>query len=247
MQERVFILGVPVDRVTLSEALVLASDFIASDRAHHITTPNPEMLVEAARNPDFRHVLLTSHLNIPDGSGLLWAAKHQGSLLPERVAGVDFLMLLCEKINQPIFFLGAQPGVAERAATALKVQYPHLAIAGTFSGSPRESESSDIVKRINDSGATVLFVAYGAPAQDVWIHRHLPSMPRIRIAMGVGGAFDFIAGVRIRAPKWMRHCHIEWLWRLMQEPLRLKRIFNAVVVFPWMVFMKSLRASSRTL
>lgn len=247
MPERILILGVPVDAVTLPTAVRQAKEFLASSRPHHIMTPNPEMLVEAKRNPTFRNVLLLSDLNIPDGAGLLWAARRLRTPLPERVAGTDLLSALClePKIGS-VFLLGAKPGVAERAAQVLKTKNPGLQIAGTFSGSPAADEARGITERINASGARILFVAYGSPAQDLWIHRHLPSMPQIRIAMGVGGAFDFLAGVRSRAPQWMRSLYLEWLWRLTKEPRRLKRIATAVIVFPWMILTTGSRADART-
>lgn len=244
MPKRVLILGVPVDVVTLSGAVARTTEFLASGRSHHVTTPNPEMLVEAARNNAFRTVLLSSDLNIPDGAGLLWAARRAGTVLPERVAGVDLLTAICSEGLGPVFLLGAKPGVAQSAAQALKLQSPNLRIAGTFSGSPAESEAASIVERVNASGARILFVAYGAPVQDLWIHKHLSSMPDLRIAMGVGGAFDFFAGVRTRAPLWIQNFHLEWLWRLLQEPRRIKRIATAVIIFPWMVLTSS-RASVR--
>lgn len=203
---------------------------------HQICTPNPEMLVEASRNEEFLDVLRASSLNIPDGTGLLWAAKRCGSELPERVTGTDLLERIAALPDVgSVFFLGAGEGVAERAADALKSRRPTLWVAGTYAGSPREADASDILRRINESGARVLFVAYGAPAQELWIHRYLSALPNVRVAVGVGGAFDFLAGTQKRAPKILRSLGLEWFWRLLLQPSRLPRIFTAVVRFPLLV------------
>lgn len=235
MKNRVSILGVPVDCVTLTEARdrVLA---LSASGAHHVMTPNPEMLTEASRNPDFKALLQSSDFNIPDGAGLLWAARRKGQVLPERVTGVDLLSAVtADATCPPVFLLGAAEGVAEAAAEHLRKKNPSLHIAGTYAGSPHEDQEATIISKINASGASILFVAYGAPKQDLWIRKNLSKMPTVHVAMGVGGAFDFLAGKRKRAPQVFRSFGLEWLWRLIQEPSRIGRIFTAVVVFPYLV------------
>lgn len=204
-------------------------------------TPNSEMLVEASRNLAFKGLLNRTDLNLPDSAGLLWAARYTNQRLPERVAGVDVVQALCGQLSatEPVFLLGAGEGVAEKAAVVLQKQNPNLKIAGTYAGSPREEDFPGIIDRINTSGATLLLVAYGAPQQDMWIDAHLKNMPQVKVAMGVGGTFDFIAGIQKRAPTIFRTLQIEWLWRLIREPKRWKRIFTAVVIFPWMVITRS--------
>ena len=231
------ILGVPIDSVTHAEAIARTREMARSDCQHHIMTPNPEMLVEAQKNPVFLTLLQRTDLNIPDGAGLLWAARRLGSVLPERVTGVDLVRSLCALPDvQPVFFLGAAENVAALAAKRLQETSPALVIAGTYAGTPHENDEAEILRRINASGARTLFVAYGSPAQDLWIDRVLSQLPSVRIAMGVGGAFDFIAGTKKRAPLFLQHLGLEWLWRLFQEPRRLPRILRAVVVFPFFVF-----------
>lgn len=233
---RIEILNVPVDAVTHSEALAQIKAFLREQKPHMVTTPNPEMIVEAQRNFPFLEALKDADLAIPDGSGLLWAAKYMGSHLPERVTGVDVMTALCAEGGiGSVFLLGAAPGIAERAAAVLQEKNPGLHIAGTYSGSPLTSEETQILERINASGANVLFVAFGAPKQELWIARMLPKFTTVRVAMGVGGAFDFIAGKQKRAPRWMQRLKIEWLYRLIKEPRRYQRIINAVVVFPRLV------------
>jgi N-acetylglucosaminyldiphosphoundecaprenol N-acetyl-beta-D-mannosaminyltransferase len=124
-----------------------------------------------------------------------------------------------------LFLLGAAPGVAEKTARILTGHYPGLHIVGTYAGSPAAEEEDQIVAMINASQADILFVAYGAPNQDKWIARNLPRL-KVGVAMGVGGAFDFIAGVTQRAPVWMRQAGIEWLHRLIQQPWRWRRMLR---------------------
>lgn len=200
-------------------------------------TPNNEMLVEGAKNPAFLKIMQGTALNLPDSTGVVWAARTQGTPLKERVTGVDTVLGLAGAVSpeHTMFFLGAAPGVAEAAAAQLSAQFPSLNIVGTYAGSPKEEDAPGIIQKINDSGAKILLVAYGAPKQDLWIHKHLKNLPQVKIAMGVGGTFDFFAGVRTRAPLFLRKLGLEWFWRLVLEPRRFKRIFTAVVVFPWMV------------
>lgn len=236
MHSCVSILGVRVDAVTLTEARDTILALRSSKERCHVMTPNPEMLVAASRDPAFKELLNSSDLNVADGAGLLWAARRQGFRLPGRVTGIDLVCAVTEATNAPsVFLLGAAPGVAEKAAAVLQQKNPTLRIAGTFSGSPRAEEESAIVAMINASGAEMLLVAYGAPKQDTWIRRNFSKFTSVRVAMGVGGTFDFLAGVRSRAPEVLRSLGLEWLWRLIQEPTRFRRILNAIVVFPVLV------------
>ncbi|MFA6039826.1 MAG: WecB/TagA/CpsF family glycosyltransferase [Candidatus Peribacteraceae bacterium] len=235
--DRVTLLGVPIDAITMDRAVGKILAFLESQRQHHVATPNAEMLVEAAKNGTFRQILQRTSLNLPDGTGLLWMARMTRQVLPSRVTGVDTMQELCAALTAeyPVFLLGARPGVAEKAAAKLKERNPRLKIAGTFAGSPREEEAREIVARINAVNPSLLFVAYGSPAQELWIARHLNAMTGVRVAMGVGGSFDFIAGEQKRAPRFLRKLGLEWVWRLIREPRRIGRIWNAVVVFPSLV------------
>lgn len=234
---RILLLSVPVDAVTADEATARILQMLRESAQSHVMTPNNEMLVEAVHNAPFRTLLGRTALNLPDSTGLLLAARFTGQALPMRVTGVDTVERVCASLDAscPVFLLGGAPGVAEMAAGALVAKNPSLAVAGTFAGSPREEDAPAIVERINRSGARLLLVAYGAPAQDLWIDRHLPSLPSVRVAMGVGGTFDFLAGVQKRAPKAVRRLGLEWLWRLVHQPSRLPRIIRATVRFPLLV------------
>jgi N-acetylglucosaminyldiphosphoundecaprenol N-acetyl-beta-D-mannosaminyltransferase len=232
--KRVTILGVRIDAVTRTEAIAYLLSMIGSPGFHHVMTPNSEMLVEASHNPPFHALLNRTDLNIPDSAGLQWAANRTGQHLPERVTGVDTVTELCARLpaHHPVFFLGAWGDTAARAAGILRQENPNLTIAGAFSGSPKDEDAENIIRMINDSDAHILLVAFGAPGQDLWIDKHRSKLTNIRLAMGVGGTFDFIAGVHKRAPVPMQNLGLEWLWRVIREPRRIGRILNAVVVFP---------------
>lgn len=265
--KKIKVLGVQFDACTKDEALGRVNDLFETrggEGGKQIVTPNPEMILEAEKNADFREILNRAFLSIPDGIGILWASTFQEmsrksgktgkrinalisllslaiyprfcrKIFTERITGVDFLESICavrRKYKTPIFLLGAQEGVAEKVKEILTIRYPGLNIVGTFAGSPHEDNFPVIQAGLAETRPEVLFVAYGSPAQEIWIHKHLKHLPSVKIAMGVGGAFDFIAGVRKRAPKWMQRFGLEWLYRLAQEPKRFKRIWNACVRFP---------------
>ena len=226
-----------------------------------VVTPNPEMVVAAHAHPDFFQVLNKAALCLPDGIGLLIAASWQkkncawhalpfaffealtgSSPLPERITGTDALPVLCAaavKKNASVFFLGAAPGVAKKAAAELKKKVPGLTVAGCFSGSAHPRAAHALYTRIHRSGASVLVTCFGAPTQELWLYAAHKHMPRIRLAIGIGGAFDFHAGRIARAPTFMRLLGAEWLFRLCRQPSRLPRIITATVTFLKLVRKKS--------
>jgi N-acetylglucosaminyldiphosphoundecaprenol N-acetyl-beta-D-mannosaminyltransferase len=232
--KRVIILGIPIDALTRSQAVERIKAMLGESRFHHVMTPNSEMLVEASKNQSFHQLLNRTDLNIADSAGLVWAARTTHQHLPERVTGVDTVTDLCTSLSSdhPVFLLGAWDDTAKRAGEIFKQKNPQLVIAGALSGSPKDPDAADIIKQINDSGAHVLLVAFGAPKQDMWIDRYRNQLTTVRVAIGVGGTFDFIAGVHKRAPVIFQNLGIEWLWRVVREPRRIGRIINAVIVFP---------------
>jgi len=223
---RIRILGVPVDAVTDGEALDWAARALQNGRPHQVATVNPEFVMRARRDPAFAAVLDRADLCLPDGAGLLWAARQMGRPLPARVAGVDFVRALAHegaRRGWRFFLLGAAPGVAEAAATVLRAQNPGLIVAGVDSGSPDPADDAVTVPAVRRAATDVLLVAYGAPAQDLWIARNLVATGA-RLGIGVGGAFDFIAGRARRAPPWMQDRGLEWLHRLANQPWRWRRM-----------------------
>ncbi len=236
LPQPVTILGVPVHPVTFQGFLDAVARFIAEGDPRQICTANPEFVMTAQRHPEFMAVLQNADLVLPDGVGLLWAARRLGRPLPERVTGSDGIYLLAERAAREgwtMFLLGAQPGVAEKAARILQERFPGLRVAGTYPGSPRDEDYPEIARRIKDARPDILLVAYGAPRQDLWIARHKNDL-NTPVSMGVGGAFDFVAGVQKRAPAWLIRLNLEWLWRLITQPWRWKRQLD-LPRFAWRV------------
>jgi N-acetylglucosaminyldiphosphoundecaprenol N-acetyl-beta-D-mannosaminyltransferase len=237
------ILSVRIDDVTPDEALARCQAFVESGQPHQVVTVNPEFVVAAQSDADFASVLARADLAVPDGAGLLLAARWLGRPLRGRVTGVDLsrrLAVLAAQRRYRLFLLGAAPGVAERAAAALAAANPGLLVVGTYAGSPAPREEDDIVARVRATAPHILLVAYGAPAQDKWIARNLHRLG-VPLAVGVGGVLDYVAGVVPYAPAWLRRLGLEWAYRLVRQPWRWRRIWNAVVVFPWLVLTRGHR------
>ncbi|MFO7698528.1 MAG: WecB/TagA/CpsF family glycosyltransferase [Anaerolineae bacterium] len=236
------ILNVRVDDVTMEETLALVGRMVQDGGAHQIVTVNPEFIMRANREPEFAEVLERADLAIPDGQGLLWAARMLRQPLRTRVAGSDLVPLLAERSARDefsLYLLGAAEGVADTTARVLAQRYPGVRIVGTNSGSPRPEDDEASSALIAAARPVVLLVAYGAPAQDLWIARNQPHL-RVPVAVGVGGSFDFIAGVQKRAPAWMRRHGIEWLYRLIRQPSRWRRML-ALPAFAWRVLVLRLQ------
>lgn len=165
-------------------------------------------------------------------------------IIPERVTGASLFLDIAQvaaKKGWRVFLLGAGEGVAEQAQKKLQKMYPQLQVVGAYAGSPKEEDEQEVIQKINNVSPDILFVAYGAPKQELWIHRNLFEIPSVKMAMGIGGAFDMVAGVVKRAPKFMRSLGLEWLWRLFRQPTRAGRIFNATIRFIWLVVKEKLR------
>lgn len=220
------ILGVPVHNVDYDETLALMERFVESGQPHQVATVNPEFIMRARRDVEFMCILRQADLCLPDGVGLLWAGRVLGRPFKARVTGVDTtwrLMGLAAQRGYRVFLLGARPGVAERTALVMTEANPGLSVVGTYAGSPSPDEEEIIGSLIREAAPHILLVAYGAPAQDKWIARNQPRLG-VPLAMGVGGAFDFISGVARRAPLAMQRVGLEWLHRLYHEPWRWRRM-----------------------
>jgi len=170
-------------------------------------------------------VLESAGLCLPDGMGVVWAARRQGCALRETVSGVDLiepLAAMCARRGFRLFLLGAAPGVAGELAATLRLAHPTLEVA-SHSGGPEPAQEAEALKLIHEHGSQVLLVAFGAPAQELWIDR-LRNRLGVAVAIGVGGAFDFLTGRVPRAPAWMRKAGLEWLFRLVRQPWRIRRM-----------------------
>ena len=229
----VTILGVPVHRVDVAGTLAQIAAWLAAPPGpcRQICTVNPEFIVDAGRDPAFAAALGRADLRVPDGVGVLWAARRLGAPLTERVTGSDGIYHLCAAAathGWRVFLLGARPGVAAQAAATLAARYPGLAVVGTYGGSPADADWPAIRAQLAGARPDLLFVAYGHPRQDLWIDRHRHELPA-RVAIGVGGAFDFVAGTARRAPRWMQRWGLEWLHRLIRQPWRWRRMVKLPV------------------
>ncbi|HEV2477089.1 MAG TPA: WecB/TagA/CpsF family glycosyltransferase [Candidatus Dormibacteraeota bacterium] len=214
-----------VDCLDTKETLERIEGFVGSGRLHHVATVNPEFVMRAQKNREFARVLDAADLCLADGTGVVWAARRQGCALPGPVAGTDLvepLAAVCARRGFRLFLLGAQPGVADQLAASLAAANSGLRVAA-YSGDPDASSDDESLRRISEHATDVLLVAYGAPTQEMWIDRLRPRLA-VSVAMGVGGAFDYLTGRVPRAPAWMRRSGLEWLHRLVHQPWRFRRM-----------------------
>ena len=229
MRKSLVILSVPVDNISMQEALERLEEFVmigrATGKTHQIATINADFVVNALHDPELRRILQAADMATADGMPLVLGARLLGVHLEGRVTGADMVPALAERAAHKgfsIYLLGAMPGVADRAAQVLRQRYPGLHIAGIASpplSSIFEMDPS-IVEELNAVKPDILLVAFGNPKQEKWINMHAHELS-VPVCIGVGGTFDLIAGVTKRAPQWMQRLGLEWLFRLLQEPRRL--------------------------
>jgi N-acetylglucosaminyldiphosphoundecaprenol N-acetyl-beta-D-mannosaminyltransferase len=235
---RVDLGGTQVDRLDRQAALKRIDGFLWSGQPHQVVTVNLDFLSIAERDDRFRALINAADLAVADGMPLVWLSRLRGEPLVERVAGVELVEDSCALAAQTghgVFLLGAGPGVAATAAERLKERHPGLRIVGTYSppkGPLERKESDRLVRMIREAAPGFLFVALGAPRQDIWIHENLREL-NVPVSMGVGCVFDLLAGVSSRAPRWMQTAGLEWSYRLLREPRRLWRryILNDLPLF----------------
>ena len=227
---KITILTISVNNLTLGEVLRRVEKMVSSQRPHQIVTVNPEFLVLAQQNVEFRKVLQKSALALADGVGLQVAAFLQKKRFVERLPGVDLLekmVTLAAKKGWRVFFLGAAPGVAEKAARRLKKEYPTLKIAASGED-PTPRGTKRALTQIKEFKPQLLFVAYGAPTQDLWIYRNKNRLG-VPVLMGVGGALDYLSGKVPRSPLLLRRLGLEWLYRLFRQPWRWRRQLRLLI------------------
>ncbi|MGM9937421.1 MAG: WecB/TagA/CpsF family glycosyltransferase [Candidatus Ornithomonoglobus sp.] len=227
MKDKVNILGVYVDMVSIKQAADRIMEFFEEDKLHKVYTPNSEILMVAYKEPEFAKLLNDAELLTADGIGVVYASRILRRPISERAAGYDIACDVLDRIkgtDHSVFLFGGKPGVAELAKEKLEEKYPGLKIAGMRNGYFKPEEEPEIVREINESGADLLFVCLGAPKQEQWLARNAEGLKGVRVAMGIGGSLDVFAGTVLRAPEWYCNHGLEWFYRLKKEPWRAKRM-----------------------
>ena len=244
MINRLKILSVWVDMVDMQQALARVSDFVEKVvRPHSIFAVNPEKNFSVPKDTVLYDTFKTADLLLPDGIGMVWAAKVLYGVKLSRVPGVELMDNICrlsERKGYRIFIYGAREDVNKMAVDVLRKRYPELEIAGRSNGYVKEDEMGDLVKRINASGAEILFLATGSPKQEIWFARHKDFLKNVRVCQGIGGTLDTIAGNVKRAPEIWQKYYAEWLYRLLAEPKRIKRQ-KVLPIFATAIIMSKLK------
>lgn len=246
----------PLGRVTLAGVRMdvagglgpkeLLRPLLASQACQHVITANVDYLRLAAGDDRLREVVATAALVVPDGMPVVWAERLSGAAVSRRVTGHDLtwaLAELSESEGLSLFLLGAAPGVAAKAAEALRRRHPAVRVAGVYSPPDSrypfpEDEDRRMIQAVNSSGADALLVALGCPKQDLWLAAHRDEL-RASVAIGVGGVLDVLAGTRARAPRWLQAAGLEWLYRALQEPRRLLPRYGKDAVFVAALFARA--------
>ena len=220
--EKIFLLGVGITNAKEEEVLEFIYTGLKNpNKKYFIVTPNPELLVIAHNDPNYKRILNGAELALADGIGVVLAARLVGKTIRQRITGVDLVQTLCKYVaKQPITvgFLGGRSGVAEETSECLKQKYPDLKVSLV---------SKEWTKELKDKKVDILFVAFGSPKQEIWIEKNLKELPA-KVVIGVGGSFDFISGKVRRAPKLLRVLGLEWLFRLIIQPWRIKRQLSLI-------------------
>ncbi len=239
MLSRVKILSVDIDNITLIEAKNIINSYIQQYvKSRMVVTPNSEMLVRAWDNKQFSEILNKADLKIPDGAGLVLAARFLNKPLQERVAGIDLmkeLLLLSVANSYSVYLLGGQPGVIEEAAGQIRLKYKGINICGYHHGYLNENSRESVINEINKLKPDILFVGMGVPLQEKFLAANLNKL-NVKVAMTVGGSYDIFAGKTKRAPLWMQKAYLEWFYRLLKEPGRILRMM-AIPRFLALIFM----------
>ena len=221
------ILGLQFDNVTMDEAVRRGEAFLDGDRAAVVVTPNAEIGYDASRDTEFCTLLNHADLMLPDGAGVVLAAKLRQTPLKEKVAGIDFarnMLSVFARRGTRLYLLGSKPGVAEQAAEKMKEIAPGLIVCGCADGYFKDE--LPVIEKINDAQAEALFVCLGAPKQERFMFSHRDELPTVRLMAGLGGSLDGFAGNVKRAPEWMIKCQLEWFYRLCKEPKRIGRMMR---------------------
>jgi len=250
-REKVDILGIKFNNLSLLEVVQEIKSFISQNSQElqlKIFTPNPEFVIEARKDKSFNEILNESDLNLADGVGIVWASKVLGQPIKERVTGADLINTFLKIGNEnsyTFFFLGGKGDTARKAAQCIRSRFPNLKI-GWFRGEPDREYDGETRRQLKEFTTKhgvidILLVAYGHNKQEKWIDRNLKYL-RVKVAIGVGGVLDYLSGRKKRAPKIIQSLGLEWLFRLLQEPRRIKRQI-ALIYFAYLVLKEKPRTN----
>jgi len=242
------ILGTRFAQINMEDTLRAIEKFITNGRKSQVCITNAYSLVLMQKDTEFKDITNSASLVVADGEPLTWISKLYGEPIPERVAGPDLVYEFSRrsaKKRYKLFFLGSNSSTLKKMVENLKKIFPSLQIVGAYSPPFKkqfsERENEGMVALINKVKPDVLFVGLGAPKQERWIWEHKDEL-QVPVSIGVGAAFDFVAGTVKRAPEWMQKCGLEWLFRLYQEPRRLwKRYLIGNTIFIWLVLKEFLK------
>lgn len=241
--ERKKILGIGFDPVTMTQAQARLASYVEDGNFHLVITANPEMVMKARGDQLLGEIMERADLVVPDGIGVVWASHMLGLGFPERIPGIELAEGLLEQAAAQgwgVFLLGSEAGVADQAAKALQSRLPQLKIVGTQHGFFRPGgEEEEVLAKIAQANPQILLAALGVPRQEKWLAAHLANL-NVPLAIGVGGSINVWAGVDKRAPLWLRKIHLEWLYRVVRQPWRIKRLM-ALPVFVLAVLGAKLR------
>lgn len=227
---QIHLLGLNINPVRMPDALAQIDECVRNGRTAHIVTADASMVVLARQDPELREIVNSAELVTPDGSGILWASRLLGKPVSERVSGVDLVDQLCRLSSEPeslyrVYFLGAAPGVAEKAAEKLRARHPGAQIVGTRDGYFQASEEDSVAEQVRRAAPNIVLVAFGIPKQEKFIRRHKSAMGA-GIYIGVGGSFDVYSGLVSRAPMWMQNAGLEWVYRLWKNPKKITKVMT---------------------
>ncbi len=239
---KIDVMGLKFDSMTMDEALSRAEALLRGDKAAYVVTPNAEIAYEALHDVQLREMLNGADLMLPDGAGVVLASKLLRTPVKQKVAGVDFaagLLGVLERNGQSLYLLGGKPGIGELAAQKMLEAHPQLRIAGIADG--YFQDEAPVIAKINASGADALFVCLGAPKQERFMVQHQQEL-HVHLMAGLGGSLDAFAGTVQRAPAWMIRLNLEWLYRLIREPKRFRRMLR-LPKYLWAVMLKRIRGT----
>jgi N-acetylglucosaminyldiphosphoundecaprenol N-acetyl-beta-D-mannosaminyltransferase len=212
----------------MQEAVETVLNWVSGDSIHAVYTPNAEIIMQAQRNPELKNILNEAGLLIPDGAGVILGSKILKTPLKEKVPGIDLVKNLLKASagkNIGFYILGGKPGVAEMAAVNIMSEFGKVNIRGYAHGYFAPEEENALIENINKQKPDILLVALGVPKQEFWIHQNMYRL-NCKVCIGVGGSIDIFAGTATLAPEFMRKAGLEWLFRLIREPRRYKRMMD---------------------